>query len=539
MFAANSNAPTHCVTPELKKLFPYYLLFLGVALFYSNIFDNEFIYDDKYLILQNTYLRSWHTLGQIFSSSVNSGAFRAGHFYRPLQNILYLIIYQFWGPSVFAFHLLNIVIHALNACLLYKLGDRLGFNLVGVFCGALLWTLHPIHTEAITYMSATADTLYSFFCLLGLITLLPNFTWNKCLLAIPLFILGLLSKETAIVFPALFMTMLYIRSPDRFKPKTYLPTLPFWLIAFLYLYIRFVLLPFHTDELLNVDPVSKQFGTHISLRIYTFLATLPSYFGLLIWPQGLHMDRDFLVHLSPWFSEVFIGGFIFTAAVGQILLGRGKIGHAFSFGALWFLCAYFPESGVFIPVNSLFLEHWMYLPTSGLFLGLAEGFTQICLAYQFKPELKKALFASCCFIGLIFGVLTYQQNEVWHDPIALYTNILNHGEKSVRSRNNLGVAYLDMGQYQKALDQFHMALVDYDITPETHQNIAAVLARNYDGKSHEQEEILELQKAIAIDPDFWTAYDSMANVYTTMGQFDKAATARAKMNQIRKKYLAP
>lgn len=518
--------------PQLQKLAPYYVLILVITIFYSNVYDNDFLYDDKYLILQNTYLHNWHSLGDIFRTYVNSGAFRSGHFYRPLQNVLYLIVYQIAGENSFAFHLLNIILHAANACLVYTLGLRLNFKPWAVFLAALIWALHPIHTEAVTYMSSTADTLYSLFCLLGIVVLLPDFTPRKIYIATALSVMSLLSKETAVIFPLLAMSCIYLTSPKRLAPRTYFKTWPLWCVTAGYLIIRFSFLPFSGKDLLNGDPVSQFYATHIFARIYTFLATIPAYLGLLIWPTGLHMDRDFLVRLDPWFAEVCIGLTIILAAMACIVITRKSARPAFSWGLLWFAAAHTPQTGILVAVNSLFLEHWMYLPSVGLILASSQT-----LALHVPSRYKKMACASACVIALVFGYCTYMQNQIWHDPIVFYKNILDRGETSARARNNLGIDYGDRGDFDKAMEQFQLALQNNDTMPETHQNIAFLYSRKLDGDPHIQEEIDELNKALAIKPDFLAAYDGLAYIYDQKGDKIKASAYRQKADDIRKGFV--
>src|ERR1700722_13693237 len=162
----SANTENNPVLPSFDMI-AYFALILAVLIFYGNIYDNALLYDDEYLIQKNQYLRSWLSISEIFTHFVTDGAHRAGLFYRPLQNLLYLIVYQIGGVALLGFYLFNVFLHATNACLVYALGRKLKFQTMAVFFTALIWALHPIHVEAVTYMSATADTLSALFCLLG------------------------------------------------------------------------------------------------------------------------------------------------------------------------------------------------------------------------------------------------------------------------------------------------------------------------------------------------------------------------------------
>ncbi len=520
------------LTLKIRDFLPYLLLTLAVLVVYGNTFDNDPLYDDTYLILKNDYLRSWHSLGEIFLTYVNSGAFRFGQFYRPLQNVLYLIVYQIGGLNMFGFHLLNLGLHAVNACLVYALGRKLNFHPGAVFIAAALWAMHPIHTEAVTYMSGTADVLFTLFCLLGLVILLPDFSPRKFWLATPIFLLGLLSKEAAIIFPALVLITLYLTQPERLNFRIYLRTWPLWGTAAAYLAARFIFVPFHGNEFISSGATAEIYGNHVLVRICTFLAALPDYVKLILWPQGLHMDRNFPVYLNPW-SRPVAGGVVLAALiVAQLAWGRARRGLPLSWGLLWFGCAQLPQSGILVPVNSLFLEHWMYLPSVGLFLGIAESLGEIL-----KPApARKTIAGVAAIVTVVLGVLTYRQNAIWRDPVTFYRNILDHGETSVRAHNNLAIAYMNNGQYIAAMEELQRALKDPAPPPETYQDIAAVLSLYPGGHAHIQEEIAAMKHALEVKPDFLPACYGLADLYDYLGDTKQASFYRQKAATIRAKY---
>ena len=195
----------------------------------------------------------------------------------------------------------------------------------------------------------------------------------------PLFLLGLLSKETAVVFPGLIIACLYLTSPQRLNFKTYLRVWPLVLIVLAFMIWRLSSSAFDGPQtyarLYDMPGFGnlRLYSENPSWRLYTFFATLPGYAGLLLWPAGLHMERQFPVYAVPWTPMALGGVAIVAVAAAQIIWGKGKRGLPLSWGLLWFGAAHFPDSGLLVPVNSLFLEHWMYLPTIGLFLGIAQS----------------------------------------------------------------------------------------------------------------------------------------------------------------------
>ena len=516
---------------------PYLLISLSVFAAYSNVFSNHFLFDDGPLITDNELLRSWKSFGQLLISSTTAGAHIAGGFFRPIQDFIYLFIYQLAGPSIFAFHLLNVSLHAINGCLVYKLGTKLNFNKWGAFVGAALWALHPLHTEAITYMSGTADPLYVSFCLLGLILLLPDFTRQKILLSVPVFILALLSKETAVIFPMLAMSCIYLISKKRLAPQSYLCTWPLWVVAAFYLMWRLSAADLNGPQ--NYSHVFAERGGpltdyagHISLRFYTSLATLPAYFSLILWPTHLHMERIFSIFQKFWNPPVLIGSFMLILMGAQVIWGKGRRGLSLCWGFVWFLIAQFPNAGIFFPTNSLFLEHWMYLPTIGLFLGVTETGWATLSEKRFK-KMEPFAIGGLVTLAAFLGFLTYNQNAVWKDPISFYKNIINYGEASSRAHSNLALSYMEAGSLDEAIEEFHKAIAITDSYAETRNNLAVTLLMLPDSKAHIPEALDNLNRALVIDPNYYRSYEVLALIYDNQGNHKKSVESLKKAQEIK------
>lgn len=477
--------------------------YLTIITAYSNVFGNSFIYDDEFLIQRNQLLRTWDGLWRAFTTSSTGGAGGQDAFYRPLQVAIYTLVYQFFGPSTAAFHTLNLFLHLLNFSLLALLALNVGFSATVAGLAALLWAIHPIQTEAVTYMSATADSLYVLFVLLGLLIILPRKTPTRYLGALLCFVLALLSKESAIVFPAALASILFV-SEERWRLSHYFVTIPFWLCAFGYLLLRMTVL--HFDGTFNFYKTSNVYTESIILRSWTFLATLPNYFWLLIFPHNLHMDRSFPVYTGvSW--EPMIGVLILIALLSCLWFERNKKFAFFSFASLWFLTTHSPHTGVFVPVNALFLEHWMYLPSQSLFLATTYIFLRD------KPA-KRYQISALFFVIVFLAILTYRQNQIWKTPIRFFTHIIDSEPRVPRVRHNLASAYADAGDPQKAMELFKEAIALSDTYSEPHHNLALLLIQA--GKYDEAKEHLE--RALQINPNFFYSARVLRDLYKDLNQ---------------------
>ena len=533
--SALTEAHLHDFLPApVRAIAPYWVLALIVFAAYGNIYDNAFLFDDDLIITLNTYLRGWSHIGDILTGSTISGAHIAGGFYRPMQILLYLLAFHAGDGSSFWFHTLNLALHAANTCFVYRLGTKLGFDARGVFLAALVWGLHPLHTEAVTYMSATADPLFAFFCLWAIIVLLPDFTPRKILITFPLFLLGLLSKETAVMFPLLVMACLFYTSPQRLDFRLYRRTIPFWIVALAYVFWRTHAAGFdgpqtyaHYYALPQFSDL-KMYAEHPIDRVYTFFATLPFYLKLLIWPTGLHMERSFTIYRSFLSIPVAAGLTMVVFALAHCVHScRANAWIEMSWGFLWFAAAHAPDTGLLVPMNSLFLEHWMYLPTVGLLLGLAQ--TVVGLTHNHARAFLLASGAATIGWAICFFCMTYDQNKLWHDPVVFYNNIFAYGENSARAHNNLALYYSDHGQYTKAIEQFDLAIKVSDTYAETRYNLALTYLRNAEQENYVAKAIQNLQRSLELEPGFYRSYQALGNVYDLLlHDKDKAASYRAK-----------
>ncbi len=480
-------------------------LALAVIGAYANVYGNGFLLDDEFLLQKNRFITDWEYFGRIFTSSSTMGAGGQDSFYRPMQTLAYFIVHQIFGLRPWAFHALNVLLHVLNAFLIFKLGtERLKVSAPFIFAATLLWALHPVHTEAVTYLSATADPLHSAFMLLGLLA------FPRMWLASLYFIAGLLSKESAIVFPVMCMVMIAIEAEKPLDWRAYLKTWPLWLIAIIYLILRKTVLDF--DDTFSFYAEPNIYTESMWFRFLTFLATLPAYLSLLFWPTGLHMERNFPVFTSWLTWPTVLGTIILLLAFWGWFRERKNPIRPYSLMGLWFFAAHIPHTGVLLPVNSLFLEHWLYFPSIGFFLGGARRLSSLKKVPRWSPVLVGVIAAN-------LAVLTFQQNRVWADPITFYEHILSHTRGTQRVHNNLGMAYSDAGQDDKAIEQYLKAIAIRDNVPHAHHNLAEL----YMKRGEYQTALVHLHRAVEINPRFYYSYRNLAAAYQRLGQHDKAA----------------
>lgn len=475
-------------------------------------------WDDEDNILKNVYVQDWRYFSKYFSENLLAGAGLLSNLWRPLVLFSHSLEWHLWQNWALGYHFTNICLHLANTFLVFLLLKRWLKKPFLAWGVAIFFLIHPIQTESVTYVSGRGDVLSAFFVLLGLFFYTEtksslSFLKRRLfyLLTLGSYFLALLTKEIAIVFPLyLFLGEIFVwqkRSKD--KTQDYLNLsfrlLPFFLMSAVYLFLRATVLNFQNT--FNLYNEATFYTEHLWVRIFTFLKVLTLYFGLLFWPANLHMERTVEIPTSFFLIPVMLG---LVALIGLIsfALFSWRRQPKYSLAIFWFLAGFIPTSGILVPINSLFYEHWLYLPLIGfcLFWGLVVS----SLVRKFS-RLKLPIGVLVSVLVVFCLVQTVRRNADWRNPITFYENVLQYNQKSLRIWNNLGMAYAQAGETEKALRAYEKAT-----QLDTKQESAATyhdLANLYQTLGQTQEAIKNYEKALSIDEKFIFSYLNLANLY--------------------------
>lgn len=503
------------------------VLLLSTLLCYFTAIQGQFVYDDEFLIQKNVLLTEPHLWSSFFHTSTTFGSGGQDSFYRPLQILLYGLVYQIDGLNSSIFHILNILLHGLNAVLIFIFLKNL-LNIMKVehakeigFGTALIWLAHPIHTEAITYISGTADPLYVLFTLCTLILCLKQ-GLLAYIASLAFMVLSLMSKETAVTSSGLVLiTLLVSGKPMR---QSLLRSFPYILLASSYITLRGNIL--NLDESFSFYSDANIYTNSILVRVYTAMSALTDYVSLIFWPQNLSIDKT----ASPVTAinfKVVLGLLLTVFSFAGLLWSFIKKQWLWFFPLAWFWCIHILHTGIPLPLNSFFLEHWMYLPL------LAFAFA-IVTTWFYLSRNKHLFFrlALPVFIFLTLGHLTSRQNLVWANPISLYTHILKFSPDVARVHNNLAMAYSDIGNLDLAEFHYKKALEYRDDYPQIYHNLGLVYLRK-----NETKKALDLfNQAVALKPNFFQSYLYIAKCYEILGESEKAKEANQLFETYKPKY---
>ena len=488
---------------------------VGFAL-YANAFNNQMFWDDNDSILNNLYVHDWGYFLKYFTENLIAGAGFFSNFWRPMLLTVFSLEWHLWGGWPLGYHFVSTAFHIANAILIFRILHTLFQKYRVAILTALVFLVHPLQTESVTYIAGMADPLSVFFILLGILFFLKfrasSVTpWKSrfYLLSLIMYALALMSKETAIIMPALLIISDFFldRGVEQIPFKERVRRIwnsawPFLVIGGLYFLLRATVLNF--GDTFNLYGEATAYTSSFSIRIFTFFQVITAYFTLLFWPAGLHMERSVDMATSFLSSPVIGGALIFLGLIA-LAFTQFRRYPILSFGILWFFIGLAPTSNILIPINGLIYEHWLYLPMVGIFLiviWLGEVLAE-------KYGVGKILLPIFLIFAIFLAVLTIERNKDWRDPITFYNQTLRYSPESYRVINNLGMAYADQQEYALAEATYRRAIDVASSSPVAYHN----LGNTYQKIGKTDLAIENFNIAIRLDPKFFFSYNALAEIY--------------------------
>lgn len=522
-----TEADTIKALPPFKNiLLPCLLVFIICFLVYSNTLKADFIWDDEYLILNNSQIQSFSHLWNTFKTYVGYGSENINNFYRPVQEISNMIDFHIWGKNPFGFHLTNVLLHSFVSVLAFIVMLHLTGDTAASLLGSLFYAVHPVHTEAVAYIAGRADPLYAFFMLSSFIFFIHSVkdlgssgrgNIIYYVVSLILFSLSLLSKEMVMTMPVLlFLYMFFFMRKTKnshlyrsFKWRW----VPYAAIVVTYGILRSTVLDFS-----DIAPGSPFNLIPLPYRMATFFRTVLSYFRLLILPVDLHMERTIGItksFLEPdaLFAVLAMYG-IFLAARKTYRSGKRCV----SFGIVWFFVNIFPVSNI-IPINSLIAEHWIYVPSLGIFMLLGIWLSGIWHNIHDNRITRKKTFTILVLIPLVAcSFMTISRNFDWKNEISFFKSTLKYHPKNARLYLNLGNTFYEKKEIKNAIEQYLKAIEINDKYAPAYGNIGS--AYLHEGDIEEAEKYLA--KAIKYKDNYPIAHYNLGIVYAKREQYEKA-----------------
>lgn len=521
---------------------------VGVAAFlvYANSLFNGFVFDDLITVRDNPIVREPRFLLYAFTTDYWRGT-SSDLLYRPLTVFSYGIDNLVHGMRPLGFHLVNVLLHALVSLVVLRLTRQLIENKAVAFLTALLFALHPIHTEAVASIVGRAELLMSLFSLLAIqyfieARSLPGpqarHKFTACLLC---FLFACLSKENGIMVPALILLAeasrcLSLRNwdPWRGDPLRRAAYCYATLAAtgVVYLLVRFMVLGNLTiahaaENRMTFRGLLLGFPWH--MQFANALQYFAKYLGLLFFPFRLSSDYSFdqlPAHASIWHWDIGIGALALAALVIVAAVSVKRAPPVF-FGIAFFLVAFFPTSNFLIPIMTILAERTMYLPSFGFLLAAAwvavaalgeRGGVMNVGAATMRRRLAST---ACVWLALLltfFSVRTLLRNREWHDEISLFASAVRICPRCANAWNCYADALAEAGRFEQAVVAYNRSL---EIIPD-HGVFWFRKANALMKWGHTNEAVEAYKKALEFEPQLSDAADTLSRICIDRGNLDEA-----------------
>lgn len=527
---AGTQSPPHL---RNRQCVVYFLILLALGLLpYLASLRNGFVYDDFEQVLVNPYIRNFHHLREIFTSSVWSfmGDFRgASNYYRPVMSLGYLFCYQLFGPNALGFHLANLLANAGVVFLLFLVTLRMFRSPVVALATACIFALHPIHSEAVDWIAAVTELELAIFYLLTFGFFLASArAAGECLAPLQIamagsFVLALLSKEQALTLPllaAIYEHRFREDHAETTKVQKFRRYGALWLLAAVYLVLR-------ARYLGGFAPSLDRPGLGTEDLVISALALIGRYCWKLVWPAELCAYYVFptdVVALYPW----ALGGVVALAICVVAFIVLRKSNRQAAFGVVWLLATLAPVLNVRWMASNPFAERHLYLASVG-FCWMV-GWAGVRWWNWLSARGSRWRVALPLAVGLIatlgvFRIVT--RNRDWRDNLTFYTATLAISPDAYYIHNNLGTVYWGQGNIPAAEREWRTALRLAPASEYVLHNLG--LAANAEKHYGEAEDLF--LRALAIQPNYSDAHLDLGKTYEATGRLQEAeAQLRAAEN---------
>lgn len=462
-----------------------------IALFYCNTLSLDFALDDRMVIMENEFALdgSWDSVKRIFTEDTFTGYFGndksvvVGGRYRPMSQLTFMLEASLFGKKIkeqigdvhdfdnlhdpshedfftgsflaFFCHLMNVVYYILLCLLVYEVLSKLFRKYQGdkwfqslAFLAAVLFALHPIHTEAVANVKGRDEI----FAMLGATTALwcslqyvDTRKWWYLLLSLAAITFGLFSKENAITYLAVVPLSLFFYQSDNKKKIDYLTTLlPLIIGSVFFVWVRSCALGGLMPEDSTQNILNNPFIHSTKVQeIATVLITWGIYFKLLFFPHPLTHDyyphQITITDFSNPLVWVILAGCIALVVYALLNLKKKSV---VSYGILFFVITFSITSNLLFNVGTFMNERFVFMASLGF--TLIVGYWIYLLSVAKNASLQKLSVGILAVVGLLFGIKTFTRNFVWDNDFTLFLTDVKTSHESIKCNISAGGSKLQI-----------------------------------------------------------------------------------------------
>jgi len=403
-----------------------------VFLLYLPTIHYGLVFDDTIQIVGNYRLTSWSYLPGYFTTHLWAHRPGVTKWYRPLFLVWLRLCYVLFGPPANIWHLPSILAHVGATVWLFALIRRLTGNLRSAIASVAIFGIHPIHTEAVAWISAAEDPLVTMF-LLACVYFYAGRKGLVSILSLLCALLAMFSKEVGVMAVGLIFVYEWIRS--SLKPAIS-ASIPYLVCTALYFAFRFNALGSFSGA------APKYIG--LAMMILTWPLLIADYMVHLLWPVHLSMVYDVPLGTRIW--PVLLLVVLVALAIWKLRRADSTI----QFGAVWFVITLLPALMIWYFDNDFLHDRYLYLPSAGLAIMLSSFLAR----WRFKPS-RIILLAA---VAGVLCLVTLNGMPVWRDEVSLYERAIENSPRNTHVLSNLALAYAAQGKYTDAIRTLRHAI---------------------------------------------------------------------------------
>ena len=490
------------------------LIVLATLAAYSPAMGGSFLWDDDDHVSANLAVQSPDGLGKIWFQ------FGSTPQYYPLVFSSFWVEYSLWGQSTAGYHVVNVVLHILNALILWRVLGLLSIRYA--WLAAAIFALHPVHVESVAWITERKNVLsglfylsallaYVRFAVVGTTAQTPRRQWVWYASACILFLAALLSKSVTVSLPAVILLLLWWK--DRLNFRSMVTLLPMFVLGGAAAATTIWL------EKTQIGAVGADWTFSPIDRVLIAGRALWFYLSKLAWPTELaFIYRRWEIDPGIWWQYLF--PLAFAMLLGALWMCRGRIGKGFLVAALIFAGSLVPALGFFdiYPMRFSFVaDHFQYLASiapitlSVVALSLIVSRKEPDNGEVPKPLRWKAGPSVSALLLVILSVLTWRQSHIYTDPVTLWRDTISKNPDSWLAHLDLGGELEREGRLNEAIAHWRIAAELGGDVYKARTNMALALVKL--GDAHEA--VRQLREAIRHSPQAFEPYNELAWLLST------------------------
>jgi protein O-mannosyl-transferase len=543
------------------------LAILTIIAFWS-LKDCGFIdLDDPIYVHANAHVKSGlnaNSVRQAFSSELVEKCSN----WHPITWLSLMLDYEIFGLNPSGYHLINLLLHVMNAMLLFLILHRMTKKLWASAFVAALFAIHPLHVESVAWIAERKDVLSTFFWMLtmGAYSYYVKHTgFRRYFFVLLFFVLGLMAKSMLVTFPMVLLLLDYwplqrfqknrqdckiqtegvkpvssdkqkqkskkeqpaknileVNKPADFKYK--------WSMVYPLLWEKVPLFALSIFSCI-VTYIAQQKGGAVAsiqtislgVRIGNAFISYIAYIGKMIWPSNLAVLYPHTGLLAPW---QVLGSIFLFFGITLIIIWRAKEIPYLATGWLWYTGTLVPVIGILQIGSQAMADRYAYIPLIGLFIIVAWGVPDLLEKWNYRKEI---LIASSALIISCLSIITWTQVGYWQNSITLFDQTLKVTDHNWLIYNNRGISHNSLGNYRQAMQDFAKAI---EIKPnyiESYYNRGLA----YNGLGNYRQALEDFNKTIEKIPGNADPYISRGIAYNGLGNYRQALEDFNKSIQMR------